>query len=232
MLFEPDLPEEEKCALLDFLAAQSDVFSLEEGERGETDLIEMEIDTGGASPKRQPARRMPFSVRQEIAKQLDQMQKTGVIKPSKSPWASAVVLVRKRDGTHRFCVDYRALNSLTKPDSFPLPRIEDLLDQLKSSKYFSTIDLASGFWQIKLHPTAQEKTAFVTHQGLYEFHVMPFGLRNSPAVFQRLMHQVVNPLNPPSGPDFVSVYLDDILVFSPTLEQHLTHLRTGLKMWH
>jgi hypothetical protein len=113
---------------------------------------------------------------------------------------------------------------ITKLDSFPLPRVDDLLDQLGSSKYFSTIDLASGFWQIRMHPTAQEKTDFVTHQGLYEFRVMPFGLTNVPAVFQRLMQQVVNPLNPPSGPDFVSVYLDDILVFSRTLEEHLAHL--------
>ena len=160
---------------------------------------------------------MPFAVRQEVARQLDQMQSRGVIEPSRSPWASPVVLVRKRDGTHRFCVDYRALNAVTKPDSFPLPRIEDLLDQLGSSKCFSTIDLASGFWQIRMHPTAQEKIAFVTHQGLYEFRVMPFGLTNAPAVFQRLMQQVVKPLNPASGSDFVSVYLDDILVFSPTL---------------
>ena len=103
MLIEPDLPDNEKCALLDFLVAHHDVFSLEEGERGETDLIEMGIDTGEAAPNRQSARRMPFAVQQEVAKQLDQMQSNGVIKPSRSPWASPVVLVRKRDGTHRFC---------------------------------------------------------------------------------------------------------------------------------
>ena len=122
-------------------------------------------------------------------------------------------------------MDYRALNSVTKLDS-PLTRIEDLLDQLGSSKYFSTIDLASGFWQIKMHPTAQEKTAFVTNRGLYEFRVMLFGLTNAPAVFQRFMQQVVDPLNPASGPDFVSVYLDDILVFSRILEEHMTRLQT------
>jgi hypothetical protein len=108
VLIEPDLPDNEKCALLDFLVAHHDAFSLEEGERGETDLIEMEIDTGDAAPKRQSPRRMPFAVRQEVAEQLDQMQINGVIKPSRSPWASPVFLVRKRDGTHRFCVDYQA----------------------------------------------------------------------------------------------------------------------------
>ena len=115
---------------------------------------------------------MPYTVRQEIARLLSEMQRNRVIQPSNSPWASPVVLVKKRDGTHRFCVDYRALNAVTKTDSFPLPRIEDLLDQLGESKYFSTLDLASGFWQIRMDPSAQEKTAFVTHQGLYEFRVM------------------------------------------------------------
>ena len=103
---------------------------------------------------------------------------------------------------------------MTKLDSFPLPRIEDLLDQLGRSTYFSTVDLASGFWQIRMHPTSQEKTAFTTQQGLFEFRVMPFGLTNAPAVFQQLMQQVVVPLNPNTGLNFVSVYLDDILVFS------------------
>ena len=183
----------------------------------------MEINTGDASPMKQPTRRIPFTLRQEVARQLDQMQKQGVIQPSRSPWASPVVLVKKRDGSHRFCVDYRGLNSLTKPE---LPRIEHLLDQLGQSTYFSSTDLASGFWQIRMHPDSQEKTAFTTQQGLFEFRVMPFGLTNAPAVYQRLMHQVVTPLNPSSGPDVVSAYLDDILVFSRTLDQHLQHLKT------
>ena len=229
VLVPPKLPPNEWETLVELLAAHHHVFCLEEGDRGETDLISMEIDTGDAYPRRQAPRRMPFAVREEVARQLSEMQTNRVIKPSKSPWASPVVLVRKRDGTHRFCVDYRALNSVTKPDSFPLPRIDELLDQLGKSKYFSTIDLASGFWQIRMHPTAQEKTAFITHQGLYEFRVMPFGLTNAPAVFQRLMQQVISPLNAVSGSDFVSVYLDDILVFSRTLDEHLKHLHVVIQ---
>ena len=150
----------------------------------------MEIATGEARPVKQPARRMPFAVRQEVARQLHEMQQGGVIQPSSSPWASPVVMVRKRDGSHRFCMDYHQLNAVTKADTFPLPHIDDLLDQLGASRYLSSIDLASGYWQIRMHSESVEKTAFVTLHGLYEFRVMPFGLTNAPAVFQQLMERV------------------------------------------
>ena len=112
------------------MGEQHEAFCLEPNERGETDILTMEIDTGDARPKRQPVRRMPFAVRTEVAKQLRSMQEAGVIQPSSSPWASPVVMVRKRDGMYRFCEDYRELNAVTKADTFPLPRIDDLLDQL------------------------------------------------------------------------------------------------------
>ena len=195
---------------------------MEEGERGTTDLIQMNIDTGDAVPKKQPLRRTPFAARQEVAQQLKKMETLGVIQPSTSPWASPVVLVRKNDGTMRFCIDYRGLNSMTKTDQFPLLRIDDLLDQLGKAKYFTTLDLASGYWQVKMHPDSKEKTAFSTYQGLYEFNVMPFGLKNAPAVFQRLMQRVLMGLNPEEGP--VSTYIDDVLVFSASFEDHLQHL--------
>ena len=136
----------------------------------------MENDTDDSAPKKQPVRRMPYAAQSEIARQLKDMQENGVIQASKSPWSSPVVLVQKNDGSLRFCVDYRELNSVTKPDTFPLPRVDDFLNQLGRAKYFSTLDLASGFWQIRMHPQSQEKTAFSTPQGLYEFRVMPFGL--------------------------------------------------------
>ena len=151
------------------------------------------------------------------------MQNNNIIKPSESPWASPVVLVKKRDGTLRFCVDYRGLNCVTKPDVFPLPRIYDLLDQLE---YFTTLDLRSGYWQIKVQTDSQEKTAFITHKGLFEFRVMPFGVKNSPAVFQRLMQQVLSGLQSESGIGFVSVYLDDVIVFSESLIDHINHLKS------
>ena len=105
-------------------------------------------------------------------------------------------MVQKKDGSHRFCVDYRRLNTHTQADLFPIPRIDDLLDQLGKSKYFTILDLVSGYWQIRVHSDSQQKTAFVTPQGLYEFKVMPFGLTNAPVVFQRLMQRVLMGLNP------------------------------------
>lgn len=225
MIRTAETPEPGQSELTKLLEERHGAFSLEEGERGETSLVEMEIDTGDASPRRQRLRRMPFAVRAEVTKQLKSMQSTGVIQPSNSPWASPVVMVRKKDGSHRFCVDYRELNSVTRQDSFPLPRIDDLLDQLGESRYFSTLDLASGYWQIRIHPESVPKTAFTTPQGIFEFRVMPFGLTNAPSVFQRLKQQVLRDLNPNDGPDFVSVYIDDVLVFSRMLEDHLKHLK-------
>ena len=214
------LSEEDHLLLKALLFEYHEVFSLEKDERGETDIIEFEINTGDEPPRKQAARRIPYAARQEVVDQLERMQRIGVIRPSNSPWSSPVVLVRKRDGTLRFCIDYRVLNSVTKPDVFPLPRINDLLDQLGKSKYYTTLDLASGYWQIKVNTNSQEKTAFATHQGLFEFRVMPFGVMNAPAVFQRLMQRVL------SGLQFVSVYLDDVIVYSETLEEHVSHLRT------
>ena len=162
---------------------------------------------------------MPYSAKEEVVRQLKKMQEMSVIQPSKSPWSSPVV----------FCVDYRKLNSVTKADTFPLPRIDDLLDQLGKSNYFSTLDLASGFWQIKVHSTSQEKTAFTTPQGLFEFRVMPFGLMNAPSVFQRLMQQVVTAVNPVDSPTFLTAYIDDLLVFCSSLTEHLDHLHLVLE---
>ena len=136
-----------------------------------------------------------MAAQQELAQLLESMQKSHVIQPSESPWASPVVLVRKKDGSLRLCVDYRALNSVTKADSFPLPRIDDILDQLGESRYFTTLDLKSGYWQVKVHPSCREKTAFITHEGLYEFRVMPFELMNAPTVFQRLMRRVLRDID-------------------------------------
>ena len=117
---------------------------------------------------------------------------------------------------------------MTKLDAYPLPRIDDLLDQLGSARYFTTLDLAAGYWQIRVAESSIEKTAFTTPQGLFEFRVMPFGLTNAPAVFQRLMSRVLSGLNPLEGPDFVAIYIDDVLIFSRSLEDHLQHVEKVL----
>ena len=185
------------------LTKHHSIFSLD-GERGEISLVEFAIDTGDAAPTKQGACRIPHVAREEINSQLEKMQIKGVIQPSESPWASPVVLVRKRDGNLRFCVDYQALNAVTKADVRPLPRIDDFLDKLGKAKCFSSLDLAAGYWQIKVRPDSQEKTAFITHHGLYKFKVMPFGIKNAPAVYQRLMQKALSRLM--AGPeDFVAV---------------------------
>ena len=149
------------------------------------------------------------------------MLKQGVITNANSPWASPVVLVEKRDRSTRFCVDYHKLNAITKLDSFPLPRVDDSLDLLANTTYFSSLDLASGYWQVEMAPDSQQKTAFCSHSGHYEFTVMPFGLCNAPATFQRLTETVLAAL----ARERCIVYLDDILVIGRTFDEHLRNLR-------
>ena len=143
------------------------------------------------------------------------MLKQGVIRPSTSPWSFPVVLVRKKDGSWRFCVDYRKVNSVTHRDAYPLPRIDATLDSLAGSKFFTTLDLASGYWQVELNEEGRGKTAFSIPSGHFEFNVMPFGLTNAPATFQRLMQCVLAGLTPSE----CLIYLDDIIVFGKTPSQ-------------
>ena len=166
-------------------------------------------------------RRTPFALRKKIEEMIQEMLERGVVTYSHSPWASPVVLVAKKDGTTQFCVDYRRLNSITRMDTFPLPRIDDSLDLLANTAYFTTLDLMSGYWQVGMDPESQPKTAFCSHSGLYEFTVMPFGLCNAPATFQRLMETVLAGL----ARDKCLVYLDDILVMGKNFEEHLSNLR-------
>ena len=153
------------------------------------------------------------------------MKKLGVIWESESPWSSPIVLVKKKDGSTRFCVDYRRLNEVTVKDAYPLPRIDDCFDTLHGHQYFSTLDLASGYWQVEMEPEDQAKTAFATRSGLYEFQVMPFGLATAPATFERLMEIALRGLQWKR----CLVYLDDIITLGRDFEDALDGLRQVLE---
>ena len=199
----------------------SDIFALDSTELGTTDLVIHLIDTGDSHPIRQPLKRIPFALQRTVEEMVQKMMAQGVIQNSNSPWASPVVLIKKKDGSHRFCVDYRRLNTITKMDVFPLPRVDDTLDMLSQTRYFSTLDLAAGYWQVKMDKDSHEKTAFNTCSGYYEFCVMPFGLCNGPSTFQRLMESVLMDLSQSS----CMVYLDDVMVIGRNFTEHLENLR-------
>jgi len=149
------------------------------------------INTGDHQPIRQPLRRQPFQHQEYIDEETERMLEYGIIEPAASPWASNVVLVKKKDGSLRFCVDYRQLNSITIKDSYPLPLIDNCLNALAGSSWFSTLDLRSGYYNVPIAEQNRDKSAFVTRSGCYRFAVMPFGLTCAPSVFQRLMDVVL-----------------------------------------
>jgi hypothetical protein len=183
------------------------------------------LEEGTVPPNTKPYRYSPIQ-KDEIELQVQEMLKSGVISHSMSPYAAPVLLVKKKDGSWRFCVDYRRLNLATIKNKFPLPIVDELLDELAGAVYFSKLDLRAGYHQIRMRPDDEEKTAFKTHHGHFHFRVMPFGLTNAPATFQCLM----NTLFAQFTRKFVIVFLDDILVYSSSLKEHQAHLRTVLEV--
>ena len=196
------------------------MFALSNQELCCTDIATHSIDTGGANPIRQSFRRIPFALHSKVEEMVTAILDQGVIQPSHSPCASPIVLVSKKDGSTRFCVDYRRLNAATIMDVYPLPRIDECLDWLANNSWFSALDLASGYWQVQMESSSREKTAFTTHVSLFELRVMPFGLCNAPATFQRLMECVLAGL----VGNCCLVYIDDILVMGSTVEEHRENL--------
>ena len=161
----------------------------------------------------------------ELKKQLKDLLDKEYIRPSASPWGSPVLFVKKKDGSMRMCIDYRSLNAVTVNNKYPLPRIDDLLDQLRKANFFSKIDLRSGYHEMKIRPSDIPKTAFVTRYGQYEFNVVSFGLTNAPTCFMNMMNMVfMEELD-----KFVVVFIDDILIYSETTKEHAEHLRIVLE---
>ena len=214
------LTEDELQEVIYLLIAYQDVFSTGEFDIGRTGWIRHGIDTQSARPSRLPLRRSSPEQRAEVERQVKELLERKLIRPSDSAWASPVVLVGKKDGSKRLCLDYRRLNEVTVKDAYPLPRIDDSLDALGGAKYFSTLDLASGYWQVEMNDDARAKSAFVTTSGLYEWNVLPFGLCNAPSTFERLMDFVLAGLRW----ETLLVYLDDVIVFGKTVSESISRL--------
>jgi len=178
----------------------------------------------GSRPPVRAAYRLSPADHEDLKVTFQDLLKKGHIRPSKSPYAAPIIFVKKKDGTRRMCVDFRALNKITIRDQYPLPRIDELLEKLAGAKFFSKLDLRSGYNQVRIAEDDIEKTAFVSRYGLYEFTVMPFGLSNAPATFMRMMNNLLADFID----KFVQAFLDDVLVYSKTMEEHLKHLRLVL----
>ena len=213
-----DLTSEELKLGVDLINSYKDIFSQGESDIGLTSSVKHRIDLSDNTPFKQRHRRTPPAMIDELRNHLQLLVTSGVIRRSKSPWASNVVLCRKKNGQLRMCVDYRQLNQRTIKDAYALPRIDDILDSLLGNKFFTVLDMKSGYHQIEIDDYHKERTAFtVGPLGFYEYVRMPFGLANAPATYQRLMEDCFSGLNL----DVCFIYLDDVIIFSKTYEEHL-----------
>ena len=216
----PNLTEDERRAMLTLLRKYRHVFATSAAELGNSSIATHRIDTQGLPPVHVPPRRTSPGVRDIINKELDEMLRHGIVRPSVSEYSSPVVIVSKKDGGMRFCVDYRKLNEQTRIDQYPLPRIDDALDSLTGAQYFTTLDLASGYWQLRVKEEDIAKTAFACHRGLFEFVRMPFGLCNAPATMQRALDVLLAKIKW----ETCLIYLDDIITHGPTFPLMLRNL--------
>jgi hypothetical protein len=216
-----DINPDEREELNKLLLRNIDRFAVNPKKPTTTSRTTHVIDTGDARPINVPPYRIAKSEEEYIEKEIEEMKENGIIEPSDSPWGFSIVLAMKKDGSKRFCVDYRRLNDVTKTSSYPIPLIADLLDCFNGARYYSSIDLASGYWQIPMDPDSMDKTTFNSKYGSYRFRVMPFGVCNGPATFQRLMDEVFRDMKFKC----VCVYFDDVFIYSKTLAEHLIHLQ-------
>ena len=214
----------EKKRIEDLLVEYKDVFSQGDNDLGRCGLISHSIEIVGEKPKRCGVRPLNPAMREVLKTHIDELKSNDLIQPSNSEYACPVVMVKKKDGSLRFCCDFRRLNDVTRCDSYPLPRISEVISTLEGAKVFSTLDLKSGYHQILMNPEDRHKTAFATQFGLYEWKAMPMGLKNAPATFERLMDLIMTGLNWKN----VLIYLDDILIFGKDFDEHYDNLREVL----
>ena len=223
------IPESLKKCVIGVVRECIDSFAATPDDFGRTNVSMHTIKTGEAKPFRHKLRPIPFARRQFLEQEVERLLAIGAISPADPgacPYASRTVLAQKKDGTLRMCVDYRDLNAQTEKDAFPLPRIDQVWPVLAKAKYFASLDLLMGYHQVGMEPKDRYKTAFLTHRGLYVYNVMPFGLCNAPATFQRLMEKVLGPLVGQG----VLVYLDDVLLYTESPEELVELLRKVLKL--
>ena len=216
-----DWPEQLQHDTREMLKRNAKVFSKDDMDIGRTNLVKHHIKLTDPAPFKEAYRRIPPQMYDEVKTHIQEMLDLGAIRPSNSPWTSSIVLVRKKDGRLRFCIDLRRLNNRTVKDAYSLPRIESILDSLGGAQIFTTLDLKAGYWQVEMAEECKAYTAFTCGPlGFYECDTMPFGATNAPATFQRLMHDCLGDLNM----NWCIVYLDDIIVFSDTKEEHIKRL--------
>ena len=215
-----NLTPPQREALVDTLNSYRNVFAKDNSELGCTSAIRHHINVNGSKPIKSTPYRTNIETRQKLKEHIDEMLDLDIIQESNSPWAAPIILVTKKDGSTRFCCDFRKLNAVTVKDSYPLPRIDDTLDSLSGSSYFSTLDMLSGFWQLEVDKESRPLTAFTSYEGLYEFKRLPFGLCNAPSTFQRLMELVLRGMQWHT----CLIYMDDVIVYSKTFDEHIQRL--------
>ena len=230
-LTQCDLTEEQKQLVFEMLAQVADVFSQNDLDVGFTNLVRHKILLKDTEPFKQRHRRIPPAMFNEVRNHLKQLLDAGIIRKSQSPWASNIVLVRKKNQSLRLCVDFRELNAQTIKDAYALPRIDELLDSLGGNRYYSVLDMKSGYHQVELEESHKPFTAFtVGPLGFYEYNRLAFGLSNSPAAYQRLMEECLQDLN--EGETICHIYLDDVVVVAKSFEEHLDRLSRVLRRFH
>ena len=222
-LSKADLSVEQKAHLYQLLEEYSDVMAQYEYDIGKTAVVKHSIPLVNDAPIKQRAYRIPYTQQEEIRKKIQEMADNEIIRKSSSPWTSPIVIVKKKDGTLRICIDYRRLNEVTRKDTYPLPRIDGMLDKLGRSTIFTTLDLQSGYWQIEVEEEDKPKTAFSTGDDLWEFNVLPFGLTGAPATFQRCMNFIL------MDAEHAMVYIDDIIIYSVDFPGHLSDIEGVLR---